>query len=350
MPLDERLIGLVQRLTSWAGPCLGAPEDQHIPIPPSEPDRSPSPSHRSYAGRRASVADYPGTDTMMTGAKYEISPGVHDDRRYLLSDRQDPSNLRLVLKARGDNTPNISPAMPPGVGHPTFASNSNVYSYRRSRPQTSHQKAVDINRRMRVEHILHQQLSDLHKDVRRQKKRRGECFGYAAMQRIYALPGEYDTDDERWGPGGLIQGLPEDDDYGEDALRLKKALDRAARRLERDANGLACSGAVRYHGKRKRKQGKVGSDDVRHQEEFKRPRKREDEPPERFMSREARPGNGARHLEGRRQGNGLKQEESLDDLDLDLLGESRDDENGEDDPEEESGLDDTEGEGEELSE
>lgn len=285
---------------------------------------------------------------MMTGAMHDISPSGQDDRRYPLSDRHEP-NVRLVLKARGDNTPNVSPSMPPGVGHPTFPSASNTYSYRRSRPQTSHQKAVDTNRKMRVEHILHRQLIDVHEDIRRRRKRRRESFGYTAMQRIYGLPEKYDTDDEQWGPGGLVQGQGEEDDYGEDALRYKKALDRAVRRLERDADGAAYHGVVRFHGKRKRKPEKVDSDDPPHEGGFKRPRKRAFLPG-RLNSSDFRPGNGLGPPEERGQGDGRKPEESLDDLDLDLLGESRDDENGEGDMEEDSGLDDTDGEGDELSE
>lgn len=292
--------------------------------------------------------DYPGTDMMMAGAMHDISPSGQDDRRYPLSDRHEP-NIRLVLKARGDNTPNTSPAIPPRVGHPTFPSSSNPYSYRRSRPQTSHQKAVDTNRKMRVEHILHRQLIDVHEDIRRRRKRRGESFGYTAMQRIYGLPEKYDTDDEQWGPGGLVQGQGEEDDYGEDALRYKKAMDRAVRRLERDAGGAAYHGVVRFHGKRKRKPEKVYSDDPPHEGEFKRPRKRA-LLPGRLNSSDFRPGNGVGPPEERGQGGGPKPEESLDDLDLDLLGESRDDENGEVDMEEDSGLDDTEGEGDEMSE
>ncbi|KAI4206236.1 MAG: hypothetical protein LQ346_001207 [Caloplaca aetnensis] len=326
----------------------GATDDQSNPLPLSEPDRSPSPGHRAYAIPRASAVDHPGTDMMMTGVMHDISPSVQDDRRYTLNDRHE-SNIRLVLKARGDNTPNISPAMPPGAGHPTFPSSSNPYSYRRSRPQTSHQKAVDTNRKMRVEHILHRQLIDVHEDIRRRRKRRGESFGYTAMQRIYGLPDGYDTDDEQWGPGGLVQGQGEEDDFGEDAMRYKKALDRAVRRLERDADGTVYHGVVRFHGKRKRKPEKVDPDDAAHEGEFKRPRKRAV-----LLGRvdrsHLRPGSGPGPLEERRQVGGPKPEESLDELDLDLLGESRDDENGEGEMEEDSGLDDTEGEGDEMSE
>ncbi|KAL8656684.1 MAG: hypothetical protein Q9210_000116 [Variospora velana] len=262
----------------------------------------------------------------------------------------EPPNARLVLKARGENTPNLSPAIPPGAGHPTFPSNSHAYSYRRSRPQTSHQKAVDINRKMRVEHILHQQLREMHEHIRQRRRQRGLASGYMAMQRIYDLPGGHDTDDDRWGgPGGMVPRLGEGDDYGEEALRHKKALDRAARRLERDVNGVVFNGSVRYHGKRKRKQEKSVSDDVPDQGESKRPGKREDEPHGRLKLSETKFRGGSRQLERQRQGHdSLKPEETLDDLDLDLLGESRDDDIGEGELEEESGLD--ESEGDEMSE
>ncbi|KAL9015149.1 MAG: hypothetical protein Q9173_000229 [Seirophora scorigena] len=328
----------------------GAPDDHNAPLPLSEPDRSPSPAHETYGIHRAPAVEYPGADMMMTGVTHDISPGVQEDHRYPLAGMSEPPNVRLVLKARGENTPVLPPAIPPGVGHPTFPSNSHAYSYRRSRPQTSHQKAVDINRRMRVEHILHQQLREMHEHIWQRRRQRGLASGYTAMQRIYDLPGEHDTDDDRWGgPGGMVPGLGDGDDYGEEALRHKKALDRAARRLERDANGVIFNGIVRYHGKRKRKQEKSISDDVPDSGEFKRPGKREDERRGRLKSSQTKFGVGGRPLERQRQGHdGLKPEETLDDLDLDLLGESRDDENGEGELEEESGLD--ESEGEEMSE
>ncbi|KAL8975723.1 MAG: hypothetical protein Q9197_000065 [Variospora fuerteventurae] len=336
---DDETVGPLKRAKR------GAADDHNFAPPLSEPDRSPSPAHRNYVVSRASAVDYPGTDMMMTGVVHDIFPGVQDDRRYPLADMSEPPNARLVLKARGENTPNLSPAIPPGAGHPTFPSNSHAYSYRRSRPQTSHQKAVDINRKMRVEHILHQQLREMHEHIRQRRRQRGLASGYMAMQRIYDLPGDHDTDDDRWGgPGGMVPGLGEGDDYGEEALRHKKALDRAARRLERDANGFVFNGLVRYHGKRKRKQEKSVSDDVPDQGESKRPGKREDEPHGGLRLSETKFGGGSRQLERQRQGHdSLKPEETLDDLDLDLLGESRDDDIGEGELEEESGLDESEG-------
>ncbi|KAL8731344.1 MAG: hypothetical protein Q9166_003436 [cf. Caloplaca sp. 2 TL-2023] len=325
--------------------------DEHGILPPSEPDRSPSPSHRSYAMPQSSAVEYPGSDMMMTGMLHDISPGVYNETGHRFSDRAEPANIRLVLKSRGDNTPNASSAMPPGAHHPTFSSNANGHGYRRSRPQTSHQKAVDINRKMRVEHILHQQLHEVHASIRRRKQRMGSSFVFTAMTRIHELPDDYDTEDERsWGPGGLVPNPREKEDYGEDALRHKKALDRAVRRLGRDDNGVGMNGPTGGRAKRKRKQSNGGSDDGQPEHGFRMPGKQEESRVQHLESRQQiRFEKEIRQQEGRRQGNGHKAEEGLDDLDLDLLGENRDDENGEEDVDE-SGLDDSEGEGDGLSE
>ncbi|KAI4103671.1 MAG: hypothetical protein L6R37_003677 [Teloschistes peruensis] len=327
-----------------------APEDQGVP-PSSEIDRSPSPGHRSYAVLKSSAAEYPGTDVMMAGTMQDLSPSIHDEHGRHAADRVESTNLRLVLKSRGGHGVNTSPALPPGAGHSTFSSSANGQTYRRSRPQTSHQKAVDVNRKMRVEHILHQQLVELHRSIRRRKQRRGVSFGFTAMKRIYDLPDDYDTEDDRsGGPGGLVPNLGENEDYGEDALRQKKALDRVTRRLDRGHRGLVSNGLLKGRLKRKRKAPKFGHEDEQAQGAFGEARKAEDEPSRRLMTREVKAASGRRQGEGGRVGSQAKQEESLDDLDLDLLGESRDEENGGDELEEDSGLDDTEGEGDYMSE
>ena len=284
----------------------------------------------------------------MTGLVHDISPGVHDDRGRPWNDRQESSNIRLILKARGDNTPVTSPAVPPGVGHPTFPSNSNAYSYRRSRPQTSHQKAVDISRKTRVEHILHKQLIGVHEDIRRRKSKRGPPFGYTAMKRIYDLPDDYDSEDDRLGgPGGLVPNIGEDEDYGEGAMGHKKALDRAVRKLARGSKGALFNGLRIRPGKRKRKHEGNGGDDVPGEDEASKTGQRVDDNRQHVRSMQIV---RARLGDRRQQGTGLKQEESLDDLDLDLLGENRDNDNEEGDIEEESVLDETEGEGDGMSE
>ena len=276
----------------------------------------------------------------------DISPSAYDERRRQSSDRGESANLRLIMKTRhgGDNTPNASPAMPPGAGHPTFPSSANGHSYRRSRPQTTHQKAVDVNRKMRVEHIMHQQLLGQHSKIRRRKRREGMSFGYTVMKRIRDMPNDYDTDEERFGmPGGLIPNPGEKEDYGEDALRQKKALDRAIRRLERGDSGLRLNGLTRISARRKRKHEASASNAG--QPILKT--RRQGAALQRHGALTAVKANTTAAGPQERRGNDeAMHEEGLDALDLDLLGESRDGEHGDEDVEEESGLDDSAGDGE----
>ncbi|KAL8953675.1 MAG: hypothetical protein Q9222_000512 [Ikaeria aurantiellina] len=326
--------------------------DEQVLPPLSEPDHSPSPSHRGFPVLKSSGVEYPGPDMIMTSVMHDISPTLYDDRGRRSSDRHESTNLRLVLKSRGDNTPNASsPAMPPGAGHPTFSTNANGYTYRRSRPQTSHQKAVDINRKMRVEHILHQQLIDLHTDIRRRKQRRGLCLGYTAMKRIRDLPANYDTDDERsQGPGGLMPNPGEKEDYGEVALRHKKALDRAVRRLWRDDHVATPRGAISGNLKRKRKNAKASPAGEALDQGFQGSHRPYDAPPARLASAQTRPVVSPENGNASRPPIGTKQEEGLDDLDLDLLGENREGEDGVEDLDSGSGINDTDGDGADLSE
>ncbi|KAI4278507.1 MAG: hypothetical protein LQ337_000936 [Flavoplaca oasis] len=321
--------------------------DEHGILPSLDTDQnSPSPGHRGYAMPKPMTIDCPSSEMVMTGMMHDISPAVQNDT----SERVEPANIRLVLKSHGDNTANAAPAMPPGANHPTFSSNANGHGYRRSRPQTSHQKAVDINRKMRVEHILHQQLRRVHASTRKRKQRRGSSLVFAAMKRIYELPDGYDTEDEgSWGPGGLVPGPREKEDYGEDALRHKKTLDRAVRRLQRDDNGASTNGVLREANlKRKAKQRNTDFDSGQLEHEGGMTYKHGESYLEQKKSHSMRPGAEVQQREEGRQGNGLKPEEGLDDLDLDLLGEGRDEENGEEDVED--SLDDTEGEGDGSSE
>lgn len=73
------------------------------------------------------------------------------------------------------------------------------------------------------------------------------------MNRIKDLPDMYDTEDEyAWGPGGLLpNNRDEGEDFGEEALSYKKAIDRTIRRLYRDEN----AGALNRNFKRLRKRG-----------------------------------------------------------------------------------------------
>ena len=246
----------------------------------------------------------------MAGLVHDISPGIKESNEQNPGEQPDSTNLRLVLKARPDHIPSSSPAMPPGAAHPTFQTNNHGHNFRRTRPQTSHQKAVDMNRKMRIDHILHQKLLVKHKAIRRWKKDQRRSSGYTAIKRIRDLPEDYDSEDERsWGPGGLASGPGEKEEFGEDALRHKKAIDRAVRRLERAENSQSVSDPMHGFRKRKRQTQDSGIDDTQAEG---LPRKR---------------GKGRiwhKGVTGERS-RGHKRGEGLDDLDLDLLGESRDD-------------------------
>lgn len=263
------------------------------------------------------------------------SPGLtQHGRAYVLPARADASHpQRIVFKTRVDHKLDISTPAPPGMGHPIIPTGtSNGHSHRRSRPETSHQKAVNMNRKMRIDHILHKQMLDEHRIIRKGEKRKTSSFFFTAMRRIHELPDGYNTESENsWGPGGLVPNLGEKEDFGEAALRHKKVLDRAMRRLPRDDHGGPVSDLIRGFRKRKRKDSvyKNGGE-----------------------SSSKQPSNHVDRLDARadQTRNGERQE-GLDDLDLDLLGESRDDDRIEDEVDEESvAAEDSEGEGDDATE
>ena len=233
------------------------------------------------------------------------------------------SNPRLVLKTRTENFPHSSSPAPPSSGHPIL--HSNGLGSRRQRPETSHQKAVNMNRKMRVDHILHKQIGQKHNSVRIDKKRINSSFGLMVMNRVKDLPDMYDTDDDfSWGPGGLVPNPhphPRSEDYGEEALAYKKAIDRAVRRLYREENGGSLGGLAKSYRKAKRRSAAYADDEGR--------------------SRKRRKDDGSRGVDVERD------EEALDDLDRDLLGEGREDD---DEMDEDSRTDETEGEDGELTE
>lgn len=162
-----------------------------------------------------------------------------------------------------------------------------------------------------------------HRRVRATRKRQGRTGIFRAMRRIRNLPDNYDTEDEdAWGPGGLFPEREELEDYGEEATYVKKILDRAVRRLTRELNEGTVNGSKREHRKRKRKPENVPMNDGQY---GSKPRKRS-----RFNEDDRRLRGG-----GRRRNEAA--EDGLDDLDLDLLGESREEEPLEAETEGESG-------------
>ena len=280
---------------------------------------------------------YEDREIRMNGHVHDLSPVVRRDTSHSVGDRYAPSNpQRIVLKTRMDHTPNLSPAAPPGVSHPVLHSgNPNGASQRRPRPETSHQKAVNINRKMRIDHILHRQISEEHSLARRRKRIASISFGFTAMKRIRDLPENYDSEDElsehRWGPGGLLPNPNEVEDFGAEALSQKKSIDRAIRRLARDGVAGPLGGLIKGYRRRKRKAKGYGEDEETGECMPRKRLKQSDQ--------------AGAHTDRSRDGE--RPEEGLDDLDLDLLGESRDDDQMTD---EDSGMDDSEGEGEDMSE
>lgn len=203
---------------------------------------------------------------------------------------------RIILKTRVDQVPDSCSPAPPGAGHPVLhPNNPDGVNQKRPRPQTAHQQAVNENRKARVEHILHNKLKEEHAHHRKRRKR-GEHYLVKAARRISELPDIYDTEDEgSWGPGGLVPNPGGEDDYGEEALYKQKILNRALRRTGRWGYGDAEVRAVR--------RSRVDNAEV------------EDEA-QRFPERRKRSSTPVAEDDG-------GDNEELDDLELELLGESR---------------------------
>ena len=237
------------------------------------------------------------------------------------------SNPRPVLKTRVESFPHSSSPAPPGSGHPILhSSGTNGIGSRRQRPETSHQKAVNMNRKMRVDHILHKQIAIKFNEARRKKKAANSSFGLMVMNRVKDLPDMYDTEEEgSWGPGGLVPNLGEIEDFGEEAVAYRKAIDRAVRRLYREENGGSLIRLANSYRKGKRRPRGYDVD------EEKQPR-----------SKKRRRDDGSHGLDG------VRSEEALDDLDRDLLGEGRDED--EEMMDEDSRSDDSEAEDGDMTE
>lgn len=155
------------------------------------------------------------------------------------------------------------------------------------------------------------------------------------MSRIIDLPENYDTEDEgAWGPGGLVPNPGEEKDYGGEALRHKKVVDRALRRLEREDRDGGATG----HSDDRRNQN-IKPDVNCKANALKMRRIGIAEAQEETPGTQHGEGRGGRNADG----------EVLDDLDLDLLGEGREEDRPEDDSNEDSGMDESE-DGDENSE
>lgn len=212
---------------------------------------------------------------------------------------------RLVLKTRPYRPHGSSPAPARDSSQPPVSGAGS----RRPRPETSHQKAVSMNRKMRIDRILFAKLTAEHRHVRSIRKKQGRTRVFRAMRRIRDLPDNYDSEDEDgWGPGGFFPNRKKLEDYGEEAAYAKKILDRAVRRLAREVNGGRVNGSKREHSKRKRRLEDSALDDDQALLAFGKRGRSDDD-----------------YDASNRRGIGRPEQraEVLDDLDLDLLGESR---------------------------
>lgn len=260
----------------------------------------------------------------------EIGSAVHAGFREISGGLPDQNlSQRLILKTRPYRPPGSSPGPARSSSQPPVDNNAAYVSgSRRSRPETSHQKAVNQNRKKRIDYMIHQKLIEEHELVRQRRAGQKRTTVFRAMRRIRDLPDDYGSGNEdAWGPGGLLSNPDEDEDFGEEAVALKKVLDRAWRRLEREGKGESLNGFSTGYRKRKRK-----ADDHPTEGEHLEPTCRK-----RFKPVEDRlpPIRSGGKLDGEIR------EETLDDLDLDLLGESRDDEQMDDELDDESGDDET---------
>lgn len=157
-----------------------------------------------------------------------------------------PGGVRINLKpTRQDRPGDVSSPILPTPAHTVLSSLPPLS--RRSRPETSHQKAVNLNRRMHIDKILFKKWNENTGAYLRKRKYHGLNPLYFQIKRIFYLPAAYDTEDEleTIGPGGitsniyindLIEGEEdfEDNTFGAEAHHYKKLLQRSMRRLARD--------------------------------------------------------------------------------------------------------------------
>lgn len=165
----------------------------------------------------------------------EGTPSTSRPRKVGL-DEKPPSSMKLNFKA--SRFGEVSSPAPLGTGSLEIPRGS---LNRRSRPETSHQKAVNLNRKMHVDKILFRKWNvDVADASRKRKRSSGISPLYQEIKRVYYLPDDYDSENEESiGPAGLVpnmytSGLNEEDDFGGEANMHRKILSRAIRRLARD--------------------------------------------------------------------------------------------------------------------
>ena len=147
-------------------------------------------------------------------------------------------SIRLNLKASYFDRPGEN-ASPAPVGFTNSTPSSLAPFNKRLRPETSHQKAVNLNRRMHIDKILFKKWKQ-DTILLRRKRKHGLNPLYQQIKHTYFLDETYDSEEEdSFGPGGITLCIPfkgsiEQDDFGGNAHHYKKVLQRSIRRLARD--------------------------------------------------------------------------------------------------------------------
>ncbi|KAL4736854.1 Ino eighty subunit 1 [Aspergillus similis] len=149
----------------------------------------------------------------------------------------DGPSPRIVLRTKAENTPDAASPAPPGLGYPIlnrFVTEASPHqgSSRRPRPLTQHQLAVERNRRQRIEYILAKRKGEAYRLLRAKRLTEIPFARYGRL--LQNLPDGYDTDDDKsWGKGGLLPNPEEEEDFGECANYFLSVIRKASRRLDR---------------------------------------------------------------------------------------------------------------------
>lgn len=210
-PCIDPLVGKNERFyANEGGSTASTPLNPLRRAFPDDDDLTPSSSKRSRSNRR---------------------------KRESSTNRSSAHQQRIILKTKMDQTPDaVSPA-PPGSGHPVLNSYADSPGggqpvSRRPRPLTSHQLAMEQNRRERIDYLLAQRRAEAISTFR--AYRENEIPFSRTMRLLQSSPDGYDTEDENsWGKGGLLPNPAEEEDYGETAGFYQSVLRKAARRLDR---------------------------------------------------------------------------------------------------------------------
>ena len=187
---------------------------------------------------------------------------------------------RIILKTKMHQIPDSTSPAPPGAGHPVLHSNPD----RRQRPLTAHQQAVERNRQQRVEYLLDRKKRTMYE--RRKKKREEEGSIWRALKRCEEMEDPFMNSEEEGfkdtnGPfkdqgfGGLTALVNEDEDYGEEVAAYSAALRRARRRLDRWEEAGKANGG--FLGAKKEPNGvdRDGEDEDDYEEDYEMPKPRD---------------------------------------------------------------------------